>query len=143
MTDGISSLIFDFDDSCDVAHAAFQAMHDGVEERIIGGACNWRPKAVQGVQPPTDGDSFFYGDSFGIKSLLLDGAMPLDSSEQASGLSLCFGCQVSFVAMSQTTAATAPHLWRPARSVVGLRGSRRTAGAIHHKVPRFPPESIL
>jgi hypothetical protein len=72
VTDGTSTMLFDFDDSCDVAHAAFQAFHDGVEARIVGGACNWTPKAIQGSAPPTDGDSFFYGDSWGVKSLLLD-----------------------------------------------------------------------
>ena len=72
VTDGVSTMLFDFDDSCDVAHAAFQAFHDGVEGRIVGGSCNWRPKAIQGTAPPTDGDSFFYGDSWGVKSLLLD-----------------------------------------------------------------------
>ena len=114
VTDGISTMLFDFDDSCDVAHAAYQAFHDGVEARIVAGSCNWSPKATitmrlpvtgpkatQGVSPPTDGDSFFYGgacflrkdgqcyiileelcdseyrtgcvtDSWGVKSLLLD-----------------------------------------------------------------------
>ena len=72
VTDGISTMLFDFDDSCDVAHAAFQAMHDGVEARIVGGSCNWTPKAIQGTAPPTDGDSFFYGDSWGVRSILLD-----------------------------------------------------------------------
>eukprot|EP01052_Picozoa_sp_SAG31_P008528 SAG31_NODE_433_length_15750_cov_6.132579_5_plen_104_part_00 len=65
-------MLFDFDDSCDVAHAAYQAFHDGSEQRIVGGACNWRPKAIQGTAPPTDGDSFFYGESWGYKSILLD-----------------------------------------------------------------------
>ena len=64
-------MLFDFDDSCDVAHAAFQAMHDGVEARIVGGNCNWTPKAIQGTAPPTDGDSFFYGDSWGVRPALL------------------------------------------------------------------------
>ena len=40
-TDGIYALLFDFDDACDTAHAAYHALHDGVEARMVAGECDW------------------------------------------------------------------------------------------------------
>ena len=91
VTDGTTTLQFEFDSSHDLAHTAWQAFHDHATGRC-NGCTNWQAVLLQGewnsVQEANT-DCFAYDESWGVKSFLLDDDMCYCNSALEAGKIMC------------------------------------------------------
>ena len=72
VSDGKEMIKWTFKSGCNTAHAVFQSLRDRKMTKSSNG-CHWKPSVLKGsIRHVAASDSWFYGNTFGVTSFLLD-----------------------------------------------------------------------